>query len=331
MKKSIFFPIFMIIFCSPVIPPSYAVDTPDKVIQSTERSGELILENIEINKSNYGTSFEGKLLNNSKKNWASISLELILYDKDSNLIKNKDGLFILNTGIVLPGENNFFGYISGNITAARKFELKFLKGDYLAHYNIALVKPIENKDLIFEDENIKIHFDISKKELSFVLANKTETPIEINWDKVSYVDFNKTSKKIIHSGVKFSEREKTQTESVIPPLSNLEDIIIPSDNIYYSERTKNWEKELIFPYGLELGSNLIGKNFSIFLPLKIDEKVKNYFFTFKVENVNSLGQDITPQGKKEEIKPNISTDELEVSSEQAIDIKIKKKRLEKLN
>ena len=131
MKKSIFFPIFMIIFCSPVIPPSYAVDTPDKVIQSTERSGELILENIEINKSNYGTSFEGKLLNNSKKNWASISLELILYDKDSNLIKNKDGLFILNTGIVLPGENNFFGYISGNITAARKFELKFLKGDIL--------------------------------------------------------------------------------------------------------------------------------------------------------------------------------------------------------
>ena len=263
----------------------------DKIIKNTEKEGELILKNIDINKFLKSLEVTGILQNNSEKNWSSINIEFVFYDKNNNIIKDENN-DPLTTKIlhVLKGENKFDKKIKGDIISkAKKFELKFIEGivlDDLAYYDFSLIKPKISKELKFENDKIKVFFDISNKEISFILSNKTESPIEINWNKVSYVDFNKTSKKIIHKGTKFNEKDKSQTETLVPPLSNLEDLIIPNENVYYFDN--EWVTNTILPDRLTKDSlKLKDKNFSIFMPIKINDKIENYFFTFKVQNVSS--------------------------------------------
>lgn len=264
---------------------------PDKIIKNTEKEGELILKNINLSEYNNFYTFTGTLQNNSEKNWDIITIEFVLYDENNNIIKDKNNEpFTITIFDVFKGENKFDKNIYGdNISEARKFELKFIKGrvlEDLAYYDFSLIKPKISKELKFENDKIKVFFDISNKEISFILSNKTESPIEIDWNKVSYVDFDKTSKKIIHKNTKFSEKEKSQIETVVPPLSNLEDLIMPSENVYY--RNNNWVTNTILSDRLTKEAlKLKNKTFSIFMPIKINDKIENYFFTFKVQNVSS--------------------------------------------
>lgn len=328
MKNKLGYILFITLFSlTNFTPVSFAVDTPDKIVQGTENKDELILKNVGVNKFSYVSYFEGTLVNNSNKTWASIELELILSDKDGNLLKKQDGTpFILKTGLIRPGENRFYESINENLSEAKKFELKFYKGDYVTDYKFSILRPVPGPDLKFEDSNISSAFQVIGGEIAFSIQNKTEEPIEIDWNKFSFVDVSSKSNKVIHAGVKFSEMEKAQTEIVIPPLARFEDVILPTDNVYYSDSLKSWQKVSIFPSGYDSAKLFKGKTFSLFMPLKINEKVKNYFFTFKIDDVIPLdgkSTDIIINKNEQLIKEENVDEMLPVEESNAIDIKIK--------
>ena len=61
------------------------------------------------------------------------------------------------------------------------------------------------------------------------LNNKTDNPIKIDWNQVSYVDISGMSHRIIHSGVKYIGRENPQSPTIIPPTAKIADIVFPTD------------------------------------------------------------------------------------------------------
>ena len=112
-----------------------------------------------------------------------------------------------------------------------KQESEKRKGDKL---KFVLIKPSESHEQFFEDQAIKIVFSIAEKQIGLLLHNKLNSPIKIDWNNVSYVDISGLAHGVVHTGVRYIERDRPQVPTLIPPAAMIEDAIIPSDHISYT-------------------------------------------------------------------------------------------------
>ena len=169
-----------------------------------------------------------------------------------------------------------------------RYELRFKTGEYPAKYTFVLTKPKASSQLIYEDPFLKIEFSITQKQFGFILQNRTENPIKIDWNQVSYVDVLSESHKVMHSGVKYTDKGNPQTPTLIPPTAKLKDIVYPIDYVSYLPGPSGglWTEAPLLPEAPE-AKNLKGKSFSVFMPLEINGVVKNYLFSFNIADVES--------------------------------------------
>lgn len=146
----------------------------------------------------------------------------------------------------------------------------------------------------FEDDLVKIGWFVSLKSISFAMTNKTDHTIKIIWDEAAYVDENGSTQRVMHSGVKYVDRNDPQPPSVIVRKGNLKDVIIPTNKIYYiSGQYGGWREELLLQGKLggtpeevsEKAKGNIGKTIKVLLPLEIQGVLNEYLFTFKINSV----------------------------------------------
>ena len=202
---------------------------------------------------------------------------------------------------------------------------------YSARYDIMLVsvdRPAQAKELygdmslskaqtpdaslnIAEDQLVKIVWLPPDRELSLELLNKTGQSLKIPWDESAYVDISSHSHRVVHSGVKFSDRNSSQPPSIVPSKGRLADFLYPSDLIsYVPGQYGGWAQPLMFPcvkprYVCEsnhrqLASAHKGLTYRVLLPLQVGTDIYNYTFTFKVNNVEIVSD------KKEDPEKNTS-------------------------
>jgi len=162
------------------------------------------------------------------------------------------------------------------------------------------------KNLTYEDKYIRIAFDYDDN-IGFSLFNKTKSPIEIDFNRISYIDTSGKGHKVFHSGVKYINRNAPQAPLIVPPKSSVEDIIVPTDYVYWDDFLKYWEKCPLLPSWVTENPSLfrLCKEISpvffksychairhkkldikLFFPLKIKDRFKNYMFTFRVIDMN---------------------------------------------
>ncbi len=174
------------------------------------------------------------------------------------------------------------------------------------NYTYSLLSDTSNKIVLdtsvtmhLEDSSIFVDFTIGQKQIAFVMKNKSAYTIKINWDETLFIKFGKLGK-VMHSGVKYTERNNTQPMSIIPSGTSLEDIIIPTENIYwrdgyysqYGSSPGGWVERDLFPvndlnkpeYKESILSNK-GIKFRVFMPILINGVQKEYNFNFKIINV----------------------------------------------
>ena len=144
----------------------------------------------------------------------------------------------------------------------------------------------------YEDGLIKIVWLPLSTQFSFNLTNKSDHSIKIIWDEVAYVNENGSSQKVFHSGVKYIDRNNSQPPTTIVKGANIDDLIMPTDNVYFvSGQYGGWRKLPLFsdeastPEELNtLKSSYVGKVVKILVPIKIEETTNEYLFTFKIED-----------------------------------------------
>jgi hypothetical protein len=165
---------------------------------------------------------------------------------------------------------------------------------------------------LFEDNLVRILWLATSRTIAFSLENKTDYSIKIPWDEAAYVDENGRSHRVMHSGVKYSEREKPQAPSIVVRKGTIEDIVQPTHLVYYREgyygrytsTPGGWEeKPLLVDYDYHgtyltgtystfdafdraVKSN-VGKTYQVLLPLQIEDVINDYIFTFRVESVTT--------------------------------------------
>lgn len=168
---------------------------------------------------------------------------------------------------------------------------------YSLKYDTTLLNPGSN-GLRYSDKSIAIEFnEINErtKQVEFTLENLSNKIIQIDWDTVSIVDLSGTAFRVIHKGIRISERDTTQPTTTIPPYSKITDLLVPVKNAYYKEtpswmssevrdalaRSHGWQfKPLLDQSGQRLADK--SGELQIHIPMKMGDKEKAYTFKFKV-------------------------------------------------
>lgn len=166
---------------------------------------------------------------------------------------------------------------------------------------------------VFEDSLIAASLYCSLDGINFLIFNKSENTIKLIWDEAGLIEVDNSLTRVMHNGIKYSERSNSMPASIIPKRGKLEDIAIPVNRIYYREGIYNqyssipggWENRGIFPFDttitkadftavtdddakpfLDANKIFIGSKIGLLLPLEIEGVKNEYTFWFEVKDVN---------------------------------------------
>lgn len=139
--------------------------------------------------------------------------------------------------------------------------------------------------LTFVDSSIIASFAIGKKDISMMLKNQSPSTIKILWDECLFIR-NGSPGKVMHAGIKFTDRNQSQPPSIVPAGTTFDDVIVPTENVYwregyyskYGSSPGGWEKKDLIPSYTSSGDRI-----GLFMPMNIGGTTKEYNFNFRVE------------------------------------------------
>lgn len=169
-------------------------------------------------------------------------------------------------------------------------------------YDYELIKPVEDTSLKYSDSSMDFTFTIGLNEINFTAKNKTDQPLKIVWDEASFIQFGKAGK-VMHDGIKYSERNASMPVTTIPAHASIDDLILPTANVYYREgyygtyssTPGSWQEHSLFPFSDIVDTSVRskidtykGEQISIYLPIR-DTKSNElgYTFTFQVKDIHT--------------------------------------------
>ncbi|MBQ2397935.1 MAG: hypothetical protein II304_13025 [Bacteroidales bacterium] len=154
-------------------------------------------------------------------------------------------------------------------------------------YGETMTIPSENgiSKFTYKDNVIDIMIFADRSNFNFVLQNISESSIKIVWDEAVFVNFDGSTEKVMHKGIKFSEKNGTQPATTIIKNAKWEDSVTPTHLVYYREATKyiegGWDTYSMYPIenGLKPGQ------IKLMLPIQIKDVINEYVFVFDVQYV----------------------------------------------
>jgi hypothetical protein len=171
-------------------------------------------------------------------------------------------------------------------------------------YSFSLIEP-QNKAMSFEDRDVEFRFIPSSENIHVAIKNKTDRKINLVRDNAEYIDYSGESHRI-HYGYDYVQEVTNfavNTSSFVPVLR-----IDPNSEITGYVWINNWpdfhlgqgpgndpistpnihnRMEPFFPrYRFEgRGEDLKDLTFNLILPIDFGEYVRDYTFTFKIDDV----------------------------------------------
>jgi len=206
--------------------------------------------------------------------------------------------FVLNgcSAVSLMGTNYFVAKFDYSLTAVER------PADAKERYGEQIIEEYNPEDsskfnYLFEDGLVRILWLPAQTGFYFQIFNKTDNSIKVIWDEAVFVDqFNK-SHRVMHSGIKYNERDNPQPPTVIIRKGSIDDFVAPTDYVYFY---RGYSSQYIFDpsewrhlplinikseESAKTGNDAqstIGKKLQVLLPLEIQGNVNDYIFEFSV-------------------------------------------------
>lgn len=156
--------------------------------------------------------------------------------------------------------------------------------DYKEQYGETKILSLSSNEITkykYEDDLVAFTWIVSKSQFNFSLENKTNHSIKIPWDDIIFINPAGRSMRVIHSGVRYVDRNQEQAPSVVAKRSKLDDILVPSDHIYYLDGDfGGWRVHDVFH-----NYEFVGAKVSIVFPVIIENVTNEYIFRFQATNV----------------------------------------------
>lgn len=127
------------------------------------------------------------------------------------------------------------------------------------------------------DNFIDILLFVYKNDINFVLKNVSNHTLKLIWNEAVFIDVDGSTSKVMHTGIKYSEREADQLASIIIKGAILKDIATPIDKVYYSTYSKEWVSQSIYS---QAKIKQEGQKIKLMLPIEIKDVINEYVFEF---------------------------------------------------
>ena len=157
--------------------------------------------------------------------------------------------------------------------------------------NINNGEKLQTSSLTANNSMVDVEWTPADEMLSVKLTNKTNAPIKIHWDEAVFVNVFGESFGVIHGDIKFAEKEKAQTYTIVANQSYIKDVVLPKDYVKRSTAGTGWIIEPMLPTKdfresdlIQKGKALIGKTMRLIIPIEFNNTINNYEFTFVVND-----------------------------------------------
>ena len=143
----------------------------------------------------------------------------------------------------------------------------------------------------YKDDLLSVIWNVDRNKIDFNIKNYASGSIKVLWDEMAFVGFNGESHRVIHKGIKYSEKEKEQAPSIIARNAELHELIIPADKIYYQKTQERWAAHPFLEDGVfspddETTKRPSGRKIQVLLPVIVNEKRYEYQFVFEIEKID---------------------------------------------
>lgn len=128
---------------------------------------------------------------------------------------------------------------------------------------------------LYTDKNIEALFFGTSEQFHFSITNVSDKSIKIIWNEASFVGYDGYTSKIMHSGIKYSQKEADQLPTIIIKGAKLLDVAVPIKNIYFN---KSWKVKSMYP-NEEIKNS---ERLKLMLPIQIKDVINEYIFEFDV-------------------------------------------------
>ena len=151
------------------------------------------------------------------------------------------------------------------------------------HNMISAINLNDSLAFSFADKIVSVIIQAGYTSFNFIIKNISDNSIKILWNEASYVGTDGFTSQIMHSGIKYFDKEKLQTPTIIISGASLSDGVIPINNATWSDVEKRWVESPLINYGNS--SDLDGKTMKLMIPIQIVNGIVNeYIFTFRIRN-----------------------------------------------
>lgn len=134
----------------------------------------------------------------------------------------------------------------------------------------------------YKDNVIDIVIVALSEQFLFTINNLSTSTIKIIWDDAAFIDTDGSTSKIIHKGIKYIQREESQPPTSIIKNAKLEDVAVPTNKIYFSSVSNEWDKRSLFSNVNRNGDN---QKIKLMLPIEIKGITNEYIFEFTVKYI----------------------------------------------
>ncbi len=214
--------------CTPALAGRRAL--PDQIVATPV--GNIRITDLKCDHAGLVLIIQGKIVNETSKSWGMLYLGMDFQDKNG-IVRPKKGpdprilaqVPSASAGIVArefaAGTTLKLNYTEFVKADRDTFSVKFTfaDGQYPVRYRAVLTKPVPASALEYQDQALTIAFSLQRTEIAFVLQNKSDDPIKLDWNLVSFVWG--TSQGVIHKGIKLADKQASKAPSMVPPMAKI--------------------------------------------------------------------------------------------------------------
>ena len=160
-----------------------------------------------------------------------------------------------------------------------------LEKEFQYHLKCRLLSPRKTQSLEFRDKAISVSFDIGEQAFQMNLTNQSPYTLKILWNSAEYTDVFNRQRRLMHSGVRYQDRNNPIPVQKIPPYGSVEQAIVPINSVVYDRAKKQYDLKQLFPLDSSDAVALKGRAFYLFIPMEIDRQIIPYNFKVHIADV----------------------------------------------
>ncbi|MBP7777275.1 MAG: hypothetical protein KA371_09120 [Acidobacteria bacterium] len=228
----------------------------------------------------------GRVRNATSHDWFLANFEFAFLDRNGKRVGPREPAEVVVIGIKAGETADLEDFVSGiDGRKVAKIDVKFMPTSRMdPRFTFRIIKPEPSDSVLsLKTDWVFLQFVINRDHFAFSLKNLAADPLQLDWNSASFVDMDGIAHRVLHTGTKLIDRDKTQLPSVVPPGATIQETVSSIDSVQI-----DLGKLHVRPF-LQVDEitapRLKGKTFSILLPLVVAGKTENLFITFVVENV----------------------------------------------